>query len=95
MILRVAGRSVPRAVAGAIAHNVRKGEPVELQAVGAEAVNQAVKAIALAVNYLAGDGIAIACVPRMMEVPVSPYHPEVRRGICLKILVGKLEEIGE
>ncbi len=70
-LLKVAAGSRSTAVAGAIAGMVRDGRPVTLQAIGAAAVNQAVKAIGIARGYLVDDGIDIACVPSFCDLEVE------------------------
>jgi stage V sporulation protein S len=70
-IIRVAITSRPTAVAGAIAASVRQSNEAQVQAIGPGAVNQAIKAIALARTYLAGDGFAIVCVPSFVDVAVD------------------------
>jgi stage V sporulation protein S len=61
--LRVSAGSNPQSVASAIAHAIYDTRQVKLRAVGAGAVNQAVKAIAIARGYTAPRGIDLACVP--------------------------------
>ena len=56
-VLKVSARSVPNSVAGAISGVIREKGAVEVQAVGAGAANQAVKAVAIARGYLAPSGI--------------------------------------
>jgi stage V sporulation protein S len=56
-VLRVSSSSPPRQLAGAIAALLRKREPVHLQVIGAGALNQAVKAIAVARNYVSDEGL--------------------------------------
>jgi stage V sporulation protein S len=58
-------------VAGAIAGVVREHKRAEVQAIGAGAVNQAVKALVLATGYLAGGGIAGVCVPEFVDVQIE------------------------
>ncbi len=70
-VIRVATKSRPTAVAGAIAAAVRESSEAKVQAIGPLAVNQAMKAIAVASGYLALDGIYIVCVPTLIEVPVD------------------------
>lgn len=70
-IVKVSARSRPPAVAGAIAGIIRERRHVDVQAIGAGAVNQAVKAIAIARNYLERDGLDIACVPSFVEREVD------------------------
>jgi stage V sporulation protein S len=70
-IIRVSATSRSTAVAGAIAGVMREHHFAEVQAIGAGAVNQAVKALAIARGYLDGDGINIMCVPQFMEVDID------------------------
>jgi stage V sporulation protein S len=70
-VIRVATRSKPTAVAGAIAASVRQSNEAKVQAIGPMAVNQAMKSIAVARSYLAVDGLTIVCVPSFIEVPVD------------------------
>ena len=70
-LLKVSAKSNPNLVAGAIAGITRENKEVELQAIGAGSVNQAIKAIAVARVFLEEDGIAIACVPAFTEVEVG------------------------
>lgn len=70
-IIKVSSRSVPKAVAGAIAAVVREDCGAEVQAVGAGAVNQAVKAIAIARVFFAEEGKSLVCVPFFEELDVS------------------------
>jgi stage V sporulation protein S len=62
-VLRVSAGSNPQAVASAIAHSVYETRTCKIRAVGAGAVNQAVKAIAIARGYTAPRGIDLACIP--------------------------------
>jgi stage V sporulation protein S len=70
-IIRVSATSRSTAVAGAIAGVMREHHFAEVQAIGAGAVNQAVKALAIARGYLDGDGINIMCTPQFMEVDID------------------------
>lgn len=69
--LKVSSKSNPNAVAGALAGALRERESVELQAVGAGAINQAVKAIAIARGYLKGAALDATCTPSFVVVPVG------------------------
>jgi stage V sporulation protein S len=69
-VFKVSARSRSTSVAGAIAGVIREGAIAEVQAIGAGAVNQAVKAIAIACGYLARDGITVVCVPVFIEVEI-------------------------
>ncbi|MBC8584664.1 stage V sporulation protein S [Youxingia wuxianensis] len=70
-ILKVSAKSVPNAVAGAIAGVIRESGAVEVQAVGAGASNQAVKAVAIARGYLAPSGIDLVCIPAFANVVID------------------------
>ncbi len=70
-IIKVSTRSRSTSVAGAIAGVVREHGRAEVQAIGAGAVNQAVKAVAIARGYLALDGIDIICIPTFTEVSID------------------------
>lgn len=70
-LIRVASSSRSTAVAGAIAGVVREEGRVDVQAIGAGAVNQAVKAVAIARGYLELDGINVICVPAFAEVMIE------------------------
>jgi stage V sporulation protein S len=70
-IIKVAASSRTSAVAGAIAGVMREHQRAEVQAIGASAVNQAVKALALAKGYLAEDGYDIVCVPHFVDVEID------------------------
>jgi len=72
-LLRVGGASPVRGLAGAIAHALRRRERIVLRAIGAGAVNQAVKATALAQSYLAAEGVEIGMFPSMQDVDVEGY----------------------
>ena len=69
--LKVSSKSSPASVAGAIAGMVKDGVPVEMQAVGAGAVNQAIKAIAISRGFLSPVGIEIACVPSFADIIID------------------------
>jgi len=70
-IIKVSARSRTAAVAGAIAGVMREAHRAEVQAIGAGAVNQAVKAIVIAKGYLAEEGVDIVCVPSFVEVLID------------------------
>ncbi len=58
-------------MAGAIAGVFRENKRVEVQAIGASAINQAVKAMALAKSYLAEDGYTIVMIPEFVDVEID------------------------
>jgi len=70
-VLKVASHSHVNSVAGAIAGVVRGSGRVELQAIGAGAVNQATKAVAIARNYLSQDGIDVVSIPAFATVSIA------------------------
>ena len=70
-IIKVRGTSRTSAVAGAIAGVIREHMHAEVQAIGASAVNQAVKAMALAKSYLAQDWITVVFTPEFVDVEID------------------------
>jgi stage V sporulation protein S len=78
--LKVSAKSNPNAVAGALAAALRERERAELQAVGAGAINQAIKAVAIARSYLRGGDIDLVCTPSFITVAISDNE---RTGISL------------
>lgn len=70
-ILKISSKSNPNAIAGAIAGVLSEKEKVEMQAVGAGAVNQAVKAIAIARGFVAPLGIDLITIPAFATVVVE------------------------
>ena len=70
-VLKVSSSSRSTAVAGAIAGVVREKGRAEAQAIGAGAVNQATKAVAIARGYLALDGIDVICIPAFTDVMIG------------------------
>lgn len=81
-MIKVSANSRTSAVAGAIAGIVREHHRAEVQAIGAGAVNQAVKALVLATGYLRDDGIFVTCVPEFADVTIED---KVRTAIKLVI----------
>jgi len=81
-IIKVSATSRTAAVAGAIAGVFREQEYANVQAIGASAVNQAVKAVALARDYLSEDGYNIVCLPEFVDVEIEG---KVRTAIRLAI----------
>ena len=69
--LKVSSKSSPSSVAGAIAGMIKDGVHVEIQSVGAGAVNQAVKAIAIARGFLSPIGIEIVCIPAFADINID------------------------
>ncbi len=81
-VIKVKANSRTAAVAGAIAGVVREHKRAEVQAIGAGAVNQAVKALVLARSYLAEDGITVICIPEFVDVEIDS---KVRTAIKLVV----------
>ncbi|MDI6768145.1 MAG: stage V sporulation protein S [Anaerolineales bacterium] len=81
-IIKVAATSRTSAVAGAIAGVIREHKRAEVQAIGAGAVNQAVKALVIATGYLKNDGIDVVCVPQFVDVEIEE---KVRTAIRLVV----------
>lgn len=80
--LKVSSKSSPASVAGAIAGMVKDGVPVEIQSVGAGAVNQAVKAIAISRGFLSPVGIEIVCIPSFADIVIDgEYRTAIRFSI--------------
>lgn len=67
-VLKVSAHSKPQSVAGAIAGTIRENGTAEVQAIGAGAINQAVKAVTIARGYLAPHGYDVVMVPAFVEV---------------------------
>ena len=70
-ILKVSAQSNPKSVAGALAAVLREKNSAEVQAVGAGAVNQAVKAIAIARGFVAPNGIDLVAIPAFAEIAID------------------------
>jgi len=70
-VLKVSATSKPKAVAGALAAVVREHGCAEVQAVGAGAVNQAIKAIAISRGFVAPNGIDLVCIPAFAEIQID------------------------
>jgi stage V sporulation protein S len=81
-MIKVSATSRTSSVAGAIAGVVREHHRAEVQAIGAGAVNQAIKALVLATGYLKSDGIFVNCVPEFAEVTIDD---KIRTAIKLVI----------
>lgn len=70
-VLKVSANSSPKSVAGAIAAIVRDEKSVEIQTIGAGAVNQAIKSVAIARGYVAPNGIELICIPAFSQLEVE------------------------
>lgn len=69
--LKVSSKSNPNSVAGALANVYREKGSVEVQAVGAGALNQAIKAIAIARGFLAPTGVNLICIPAFSDISID------------------------
>ncbi len=77
-ILKISAKTSPNAIAGAIAGVIKESGKVELQAIGAGAINQAVKAVAIARGFVAPTGVELVCMPAFTEIEIDN---ENRTGI--------------
>jgi len=82
-VLRVAAKSNPNSVAGALAGVIREKGRAEMQAIGAGSLNQAIKAMAIARGFVAPGGIDLVCTPAFVDIQING---EERTAI--KIIVG-------
>lgn len=85
--LKISSKSSPASIAGAIAGMVKDGVPVNMQCVGAGAVNQATKAIAIARGFLIPIGIDISCAPTFADIEIGGKN---RTAIRIAVYVHKL-----
>lgn len=85
-LLKVSATSRTSSVAGAIAGVVRQHQHAEVQAIGAGAVNQAVKALIVATSFLRLDGIQVNCVPEFAEVVI-----EDKERTAIKLIVDSVQ----
>ena len=81
-VLKVSSKSKPNSVAGALANAFKDKQGIEIQAIGAGALNQAIKAVAIARGFVAPSGVDLICIPAFAEVQVEG---EDRTGIKLII----------
>ena len=70
-MLKVSSKSNPNSVSGAIAGIIAEKGKVELQAIGAGAINQVVKAIAIARGFVASSGVDLVCIPAFSIVNIE------------------------
>lgn len=86
VLLKVSSKSSPANVAGAIAGLIKDGKSVEIQSVGAAAVNQAIKSVAISRGFLSPVGIEISVMPAFATITIND---ETRTAIRFKVLVAK------
>ncbi len=84
--LKVSAKSKPGDTAGAIAGAIRKEGKVEVQTIGAGALNQAIKAIAVARGFVASSGIDLICIPSFTDIEIDG---EERTAIKLTVMPRK------
>lgn len=70
-ILKISAKSSPNSIAGAIAGLVKENGKAEMQAIGAGAINQAVKAVAIARGFVAPSGMELVCAPAFTDVTID------------------------
>ncbi len=70
-ILKVSAKSSPNSVAGALAGVLRESGSAEIQAIGAGAINQSIKAIAIARGFVAPTGVDLVCVPAFTDIQIE------------------------
>jgi len=83
-LLKVSSKSPPNAVAGAIAGIIRTENKVQIQTIGAGALNQTIKAIAIARGYIAPTGQELVCIPFFKDIDVNG---EVKTAIVITVEV--------
>jgi stage V sporulation protein S len=70
-VLKVSSKSKPNSVAGALANAFKDKQGVEIQAIGAGALNQAIKAVAIARGYVAPSGKDLICIPAFTDILID------------------------
>ena len=70
-VLKVSTKSNPNSVTGALAGVLRESGTAELQAIGAGALNQAIKAVAIARGFVAPHGIDLICIPAFADIQID------------------------
>ena len=83
-LLKVSSKSSPNSVAGAIAGIVRTENKVQIQTIGAGALNQTIKAIAIARGYIAPTGQDLICIPFFRDIDING---EVKTAIVITVEV--------
>lgn len=81
-VLRVSSKSNPNSVAGALAAVLRKNGVAEIQVIGAGALNQAIKAVAIARGFVAPSGLDLIFLPAFADVEIDG---EERTAIKIRI----------
>ena len=81
-VLKISTKSNPNSVAGAVAGLIKERGKAEMQVIGAGAINQAIKAVAIARGFVAPSGIDLICIPAFTEVRIDE---DERTGIKLLV----------
>ena len=81
-VLKISPKSNPNSVAGAIAGLIKERGKAEMQVIGAGAINQAIKAVAIARGFVAPSGVDLICIPAFTEVKIDD---DERTGIKLLV----------
>lgn len=82
-VLKVSAKSNPNSVAGALAGTIRENGKAEIQTIGAGALNQAIKAVAIARGFVAPAGIDLVCIPAFVDIKI-----EGEERTAIKLLIG-------
>ena len=90
--LKVSTKSNPNSVAGAMAGVLRQHGAVEVQVVGAGALNQAIKAVAIARGYVAAGGIDLVCIPSFADIEIDGERRTAIRLVIEDRLRRRLED---
>jgi stage V sporulation protein S len=83
MKIKVAAGSNPKSVAGSIANNIREKKEVEITVMGPNAVNQAMKAIAIARDYIAADSVDLVCRPEFTHLELDGERKSAMKLIIM------------
>jgi stage V sporulation protein S len=70
-VLKISAKSNPNSIAGALAGVIRERGTAEMQAIGAGAINQAVKAVAIARGFVAPSGMELICIPAFTDIMID------------------------
>ncbi len=81
-ILKISSKSNPNSIAGALAGVIREKGSVEMHAIGAGALNQAIKAVAISRGYMAPSGIDLICIPAFTDLTIDG-----RERTAIKLIV--------
>ncbi|MBE6114446.1 MAG: stage V sporulation protein S [Erysipelotrichaceae bacterium] len=82
--LKVSTKSNPAKVAGALVNVLKESDRVVLQAVGAGAINQTMKAIAIGRGFVAPSGIELVCIPSFVDIEINE-----EKRTAMKLVVEK------